>query len=63
VGKICMDMLMIDLSGIQANEGDEAELFGRAVHLSQIAASSERIPYEILTGISPRVKRVFEREN
>lgn len=63
VGRICMDMTIIDLTGVQAKEGDEVELFGNHISLQQLAASCNRIPYEILSGIAPRVKRVYVRES
>lgn len=62
VGNICMDMCMADISGLDAEEGDEAEIFGRGISISELAEKCETIPYEILCSIPPRVKRVFFRE-
>ncbi|GAB3919349.1 bifunctional UDP-N-acetylmuramoyl-tripeptide:D-alanyl-D-alanine ligase/alanine racemase [Larkinella terrae] len=62
VGSICMDMTMIDITNAQAEEGDEAILFGQPVSLTDLADRIGTIPYEILTGVSERVKRVFYRE-
>lgn len=62
VGNICMDMCMIDVTGLQVSVGDEAELMGEHILVSDIASSIGTIPYEILTGISQRVKRVYLQE-
>ncbi|GAB3335687.1 bifunctional UDP-N-acetylmuramoyl-tripeptide:D-alanyl-D-alanine ligase/alanine racemase [Larkinella ripae] len=62
VGSICMDMTMIDVSEAPAQEGDEVMLFGAAVSIAELAERIGTIPYEILTGVSERVKRVFFRE-
>ena len=62
IGNICMDMTMIDVTGINANEGDEVEIFGEANPLTDMARRLQTIPYEILTGVSERVKRVYYYE-
>ena len=62
IGNICMDMCMIDVTGLQANVGDEVELMGENIRVSDIAQNIGTIPYEILTGISQRVKRVYIQE-
>ncbi len=62
VGSICMDMLMVDATGILCKEGDSVVIFGKNPSVSYIASSLGTIPYEILTSISQRVKRVFYRE-
>jgi len=62
IGNICMDMCMIDVSGIEVNVGDEVELMGEHILVSDIAQNIGTIPYEILTGISQRVKRVYLQE-
>jgi alanine racemase len=62
IGDICMDMTMIDLTGISASEGDEVELFGRHQKVSDMADRIGCIPYEILTAIPERVKRVYLQE-
>lgn len=62
VGSICMDMLMVDITEIECNEGNEVIIFGKEPSVSFIAEQLETIPYEILTSISQRVKRVFYRE-
>lgn len=62
IGKICMDLCMADVTGIDASEGDEAEIFGLNIPIGEIARQCETIPYEILTSIPGRVKRIFYRE-
>ena len=62
IGNICMDMCMIDVSGLQVSVGDEVELMGEHILVTDIANSIGTIPYEILTGISQRVKRVYLQE-
>jgi alanine racemase len=62
VGNICMDMCMADISGLDAETGDEAEIFGEKISIDEIALKCQTIPYEILTSIPRRVKRVFFRE-
>jgi Alr-MurF fusion protein len=59
VGSVCMDMTMVDITGIQATEGEEVVIFGQQHPITEMAACIGTIPYEILTGISERVKRVF----
>ena len=62
VGSICMDMLMVDVSDINCNEGDQVVIFGESPTVIEIAEKLQTIPYEILTSISQRVKRIFYRE-
>ncbi len=62
IGNVCMDMCMVDLTGTEAGEGDEVIIFGRGQDISDLARSIGTIPYEILSGISSRVKRVYFRE-
>lgn len=62
IGNVCMDMCMIDITGLQAREGDEVLIFGKELPLSELAADMETIPYEILTGLSRRVKRIYYEE-
>lgn len=62
IGNICMDMCMVDITGIHAEAGDEAEIFGENIRIEELAERSGTIPYEILTSVSPRVKRIFFRE-
>lgn len=62
VGSICMDMLMVDVSEIACNEGNPVIIFGESPSVNFIAEKTNTIPYEILTSISQRVKRIFYRE-
>ena len=62
IGNVCMDMTMLDITGIDAQEGDEVIVFGAALPVSEMAMLAQSIPYEILTGISQRVKRVYFEE-
>jgi alanine racemase len=62
IGNVCMDMSMIDITGIPANEGDEVVVFGDGLSIQEVANSVGTIPYEILTNTSARVKRVFISE-
>ena len=62
VGNVCMDMCMADVTGIEAEVGDEAEVFGDNISVSEVAETCETISYEILTSVSSRVRRVFLRE-
>ena len=62
IGNVCMDMTMLDITGIDAQEGDEVIVFGAALPVTQVAGLAQSIPYEILTGISQRVKRVYFEE-
>jgi alanine racemase len=57
-----MDMLMVNITDIECKEGDEVIIFGENPTVSFIAEKLHTIPYEILTSISQRVKRVFYRE-
>jgi alanine racemase len=62
IGNICMDMTMLDITGVEAKEGDEVIVFGNNPTVEEVAEAAETIPYEILTGISGRVKRVYFQE-
>ena len=62
IGIVCMDMVMLDITGIAAKEGDEVIVFGEPLSVTQVAKWSGTIAYEILTGISHRVKRIYYEE-
>jgi len=62
IGEICMDMTMIDVTGLDVAEGDEVELFGKQQPVSELARQAGTIPYEILTSVPERVKRVYLQE-
>ena len=59
VGNICMDVAMIDVTGIPCKEGDSVEIFGDDLPVTVLSDVLDTIPYEVLTGISNRVKRVY----
>lgn len=62
VGNICMDQSMIDVTGLDVQEGDQVEIFGQNISVIDVADSIQTIPYEILTSVSSRVKRVYFKE-
>lgn len=62
VGNVCMDMTMVDVTGIDVKEGDTAVIFGPDLPIEEVAARISTIPYEILTNTSARVKRVMVAE-
>ena len=63
VGNVCMDMVMLDISGIKnIKEGDEVIVFGESLSLQTLATWAQTIPYEMMTGISQRVKRIYYEE-
>ena len=62
VGDICMDMCMIDLTGVEAQEGDTVVVFDAEHSINDIAKACQTIPYEVMTRISQRVKRVYYQE-
>lgn len=62
IGNVCMDMCMIDITDIQANENDEVIIFGDLNPIADVAKDIGTIPYEVLTNVSRRVKRVYYQE-
>ena len=63
IGTVCMDMFMIDVTDIPGvQEGEAVIIFGDRLPVQQIAQWAETIPYEIMTGVSQRVKRVYFEE-
>ena len=62
IGSICMDMCFVDVTDVPCLEGDEVTIFGSADSLCRMAEAAGTIPYEILTSVSPRVKRVYVSE-
>ncbi|MCX6236486.1 MAG: bifunctional UDP-N-acetylmuramoyl-tripeptide:D-alanyl-D-alanine ligase/alanine racemase [Bacteroidia bacterium] len=62
IGTICMDMCMVDITGIAAHEGGRAVIFGEDLPVSEVATTLGTISYEILTSIGQRVKRVYFKE-
>ena len=59
VGNICMDVAMIDVTDIPCQEGDQVEIFGEHLPVTELSDVLGTIPYEVLTGVSNRVKRVY----
>ncbi len=62
VGNICMDICMVDVTDIDCKEGDRVEIFGTSLPVSTLAQLLGTIPYELLTSVSPRVKRVYFKD-
>ena len=62
VGNICMDVCMIDVTDIDCKEGDKVEVFGENLPVTTLAEWLDTIPYEILTSVSMRVKRVYYQD-
>ncbi len=62
IGNVCMDMVMIDITGIDAQEGDEVIIFGKDLPATNMATKARTIVYEILTQIGQRIKRVYYKE-
>lgn len=62
VGNICMDVAMIDVTGIECKEGDSVEIFGDHLPVTILSDVLETIPYEVLTNVSNRVKRVYYQD-
>ena len=59
IGRVCMDMTMIDLTDIPAKKGDPVEIFGSDHTIEELANEMNTIPYEILSSISERVVRIY----
>ena len=59
VGNVCMDMAMVDVTHIAAEEGDEMVVFGKERPIAEVAAALNTIPNEVLTNVSERVKRIY----
>ncbi len=62
VGNICMDICMIDVTDVDCSVGDEVEIFGKNLSVMELADVLGTIPYEVLTSVASRVKRVYFRE-
>jgi len=62
VGNICMDMCMVDITNVKCQEGDEVIVFETTEQVNQMAKAMSSIPYEVLTNISSRVKRIYTQE-
>jgi alanine racemase len=62
IGNVCMDMTMVDVTGLQVKEGDEVVIFDGNFTVADMARLTGTIPYEVMTSISRRVKRVYYQE-
>ncbi len=62
IGNVSMDLTTVDITDIEVNEGDSVEIFGYNITVAEIAEWLETIPYEVLTSVSKRVKRVYFHE-
>ena len=60
IGNVCMDMIMIDITGIECREGDEVIIFGKKPTAEEFASFANTISYELITGISQRVTRILK---
>ncbi|HJD86442.1 MAG TPA: bifunctional UDP-N-acetylmuramoyl-tripeptide:D-alanyl-D-alanine ligase/alanine racemase, partial [Empedobacter falsenii] len=61
-GSVCMDMMMVDVTDIPCKEGDEVTIFGNSPTLADVTEWLGTIPYEVLTSVSQRIKRVYYKE-
>lgn len=62
IGSVCMDLCMVDVTDINAKEGDPVTIFGEELPIIELAEAIDTIPYEILTSVSSRVKRLYVKE-
>jgi alanine racemase len=63
VGSVCMDMTMVNITGIEGvKDGDEVFVFGKSLPVAEVAAWANTIPYELMTSVSQRVKRIYYQE-
>jgi alanine racemase len=59
MGRVSMDLTIVDVTGVPVTMGDWVEVFGELVSVDEVAAWAETIPYEVLTGLGPRVQRQY----
>ena len=59
IGNVCMDMSMLDITGVDAKVGDTVTIFGEDPTISELAAILDTIPYEIITSVPRRIKRII----
>ncbi len=62
VGRVCMDMIMVNVTGISVSEGESVEIIGKNQSMQALAKQMQTIPYEVLTGMSSRMARVYVEE-
>jgi len=55
-------MCMVDITGLDITEGDQVEIFGKNIRIQDLSLALDTIPYEVLTSISGRVKRIYVQE-
>ena len=60
IGNVCMDMIMIDVTNIECSEGDEVIIFGKELPASEFSQTANTISYELITGLSQRIKRLIK---
>jgi len=63
LGSICMDLIMVDVTGLPTEVNERVEIFGRNISAQEVASLANTISYEILSSIPPRVKRVYIKED
>lgn len=61
IGNVCMDMIMVDVTGIECAEGDEVIVFGKGLPATDFSQTADTISYELLTGLSQRIKREIKK--
>ena len=59
IGNICMDMSMLDITGVEAKVGDTVTVFGEEPTISELARILDTIPYEVITSVPRRIKRII----
>ena len=59
IGNVCMDMIMVDVTGIECSEGDEVIIFGKGLPANEFSQTAQTISYELITGLSQRIKRII----
>ncbi len=62
IGRVCMDMILVDVGNLSVKEGEQVEIIGRHQSIEQLAEAMGTIPYEVMTGISKRVHRVYTED-
>ena len=62
IGNICMDIFMADVTDVECKIGDKVEIFGKNISATEVANKIGTIPYEVLTSVAPRIKRIYYRE-
>ena len=63
VGRVCMDQMMIDITGIKAKEGDVVEIFGKNLPCDELASAIDTINYELVCAVSRRIPRIYFKQN